>query len=180
MQRERYRNLIFHSDADRLTYLAELFDLCRRLGCAVYGYCLMPNHVHLIVRLPNSATLRLLINGLGNLYRHGSRPVRGAPSSSTSTRTTFSHEQIDSDTYLMTCLRYVELNPVRANMKKNPQDYRWSSYRARIGLAPSGLDQAPCHLALGETLGEQQARYRRFVETRMEAGPSPSVPKAAW
>ena len=67
--------------------------------------------------------------------------------------------------HLLACTRYVDLNPVRAKMIRLPQDYPWSSYRARIGLEPCDwLDPDPCFLALASTQERRQQLYREFVE----------------
>lgn len=71
---------------------------------------------------------------------------------------------VQSDTYLLACCRYIELNPVRARMVGRADDYSWSSYRARIGVERDDwLDCDPCYLALGATEGECRERYMDFV-----------------
>jgi putative transposase len=71
---------------------------------------------------------------------------------------------IESSTYLLACARYVDLNPVRAHIVWRPEDYEWSSYRARIGLSTCPwLDPDPCFLALASTTEQRQQRYRDFV-----------------
>ena len=71
---------------------------------------------------------------------------------------------IRDSTYLLACARYVDLNPVRAHIVRRPEDYEWSSYRARIGLSNCPwLDPDPCFLALASTTERRQQRYREFV-----------------
>jgi putative transposase len=66
---------------------------------------------------------------------------------------------------LLACTRYVDLNPVRARMVHDPQEYEWSSYRAHIGLAVCDwLDPSPTYLALADTEERRRQRYREFVE----------------
>ena len=77
---------------------------------------------------------------------------------------------IETDRYLLACCRYVELNPVRARMVASPEQYRWSSYRARVGeIENDWLDKDPCYLALGDTDMDRQIRYRTWVSTGIPA-----------
>jgi putative transposase len=71
---------------------------------------------------------------------------------------------VQTDTYLLACSRYIELNPVRARMVADPADFIWSSYRSRVGLeADDWLDIDPCFLALGNTSLQRSERYATFV-----------------
>jgi len=80
---------------------------------------------------------------------------------------------IDTDSYLLACCRYVELNPVRAGMVKAPNHYRWSSYNQRAGLRQwEWLDEDPCYRGFGRTRRERQERYRHWVAA--------SVPDGEW
>lgn len=72
---------------------------------------------------------------------------------------------INTQEYLLHCMRYVDLNPVEAGIVKRPEEYEWSSYRAHIGLtACLWLTPAPCITALAATTERQQVHYRKFVE----------------
>jgi putative transposase len=72
---------------------------------------------------------------------------------------------IDSEAYALTCYRYIELNPVRANMVENPAEYPWSSYRGNaLGINDKLLTPHPLFLALGGSDDERQAAYRALFE----------------
>jgi putative transposase len=103
------------------------------LELKVYGYCLMTNHVHLIID-PGSDenNLGLLMKRLAG--RHTRRINRLERRTGTSWEGRFKCSPIESDRYLLACTRYVDLNPVRARMVARPEDYAWSSYRARVGI----------------------------------------------
>lgn len=78
---------------------------------------------------------------------------------------------IQTDQYLLSCIRYVELNPVRAHMVAQAEDYRWSSYKARvIGKEPLIPDLDPCYLALGDSDEERRLNYREFVHSAIPVG----------
>ena len=72
---------------------------------------------------------------------------------------------VEADRYLLACMRYVELNPVRAGLVEAPQHYEWSSYRHHSGFATDPLiDDHPLYWQLGNTPFDRQDRYRRLFE----------------
>lgn len=164
VQRGHNRRPVFITDKDRLKYLETLQEFRQELVLKVYGYCLMTNHVHLIVDPGNdAANLSLLMKRLAG--RHTRRINRLEHRTGTSWEGRFKCSPIESDRYLLACTRYVDLNPVRARMVTAPQDYPWSSYQAHIGLTQCDwLDSDPCFLALASTQKRRQERYREFVE----------------
>ena len=130
----------------------------------VYAYCLMTNHVHLLLAPSES------VAGLGQLMKPlAARATRYRNRlegrSGTLWESRYKLSVIQTDTYLLACSRYIELNPVRARMVADPSDYRWSSYRNRItaGEAAAWLDTDPSFLALGRTAQQRSERYRAFV-----------------
>ena len=164
VQRGHNRKLVFVTEKDRLTYLATLQEFRQELRLKVYGYCLMANHVHLIVD-PGAcpANLSLLMKRLAG--RHTRRINRRERRTGTAWEGRFKCSPIESDRYLLACTSYVHLNPVRAKMVATPEAYRWSSYRARIGLTECDwLDSDPSFLALAASQERRQQRYREFVE----------------
>lgn len=78
---------------------------------------------------------------------------------------------IQTDQYLLACIRYVELNPVRAHMVAHAEEYPWSSYKARMNdKEPVIPDLDPCYLALGGSDEERRVRYREFVQSAIPIG----------
>jgi putative transposase len=160
---------VFVTDRDRTSYLDTLQEFRIELGIKVYGYCLMTNHVHLIIDPGNDAdNLSLLMKRLAG--PHTRRINRLEHRTGTSWEGRFKCSPIESDHYLLACTRYVDLNPVRARMVAAPENYPWSSYRARIGLSECDwLDADPCYLALAQTEERRRQRYREFVEQCIHA-----------
>lgn len=77
---------------------------------------------------------------------------------------------IQDTEYLITCLRYIELNPVRAGMVKGPGDYQWSSYRCHVfGLNANMWWPHPQYLALGKTSNKRQSQYRELMRQKLSA-----------
>ena len=145
------------TDRDRTSYLDTLQEFRIELGIKVYGYCLMTNHVHLIIDLGNNAAnLHLLMKRLA--CRHTRRINRLERRTGTSWEGRFKCSPIGSDRYLLACTRYVDLNPVRARMVAAPENYPWSSHQAHIGLSECDwLDADPCYLALAQTAARYNA-----------------------
>lgn len=164
VQRGHNRSDVFVTDSDRLAYLATLREFRELLGLKVHGYCLMTNHVHLIINPgDDAANLSELMKRLA--ARHTRRINRIEGRTGTAWEGRFKCSPIGTEHYLLACTRYVDLNPVRAGLVRRPEDYCWSSYCARIGLRPwDWLDPDPCYLALAPTADRRAQRYRQFVE----------------
>jgi len=131
VQRGHNRNIVFNLAGDFELYLKNLSECSVRFDVKVHSYCLMPNHVHLILE-PQGAIegVSLLMKRLaGRQCRYVNR-IQGRSGSLWEGR--FKSSPIERDRYLLACCRYVELNPVKANIVVNPADYPWSSYSDRI------------------------------------------------
>jgi putative transposase len=113
----------FFTDADRLRYLQELKEIVLREACLVHAYVLMINHVHLLMTPAASGQVARVMQALGRRY------VRYVNDRYRRTGTLWGGSlQIfpgRSRHYLLRCYRYIELNPVRAQMCANPADYLW-------------------------------------------------------
>jgi len=163
VQRGHNRQVVFAGEEDYQRYLTDLKELKETFDVRLYAYCLMTNHVHLLVE-PGE-----LVSSLGQMMKAlAARATRYRNKlegrSGTLWESRYKSSLVQSDTYLLACCRYIELNPVRARMVEHPTHYPWSSYRARIGdEAGEWLDPAPSFLALAETDAERSSRYIDFV-----------------
>ena len=169
VQRGHDRNAVFIETADYEIYLANLIRWKSHYNVGVYAYCLMTNHVHLVL-VPHSDGND--ISGLMHRLaaRQGRRVNRIEQRIGTLWSGRFKSSIIDTDKYLLSCLRYVELNPVHACMVKQPEHYRWSSYAQRLGLSDENwLDPDPVTSALGPTTAESQRAYAKFVRAGISA-----------
>lgn len=159
VQRGHNREACFFSGDDYYRYLHELRDAAERNAAVVHAYVLMTNHVHLLVTPGHTYSITHTMQDLGRKFvRYMNRRYR---------RTgglwegRFRACLVDSDAYLLTCMRYIEMNPVRAGMVAHPGEYRWSSYAANAHGREDGLvSQHPLYLALGDTSERRQAAYR--------------------
>lgn len=165
VQRGHDRKSVFATDKDYLFYLANLQERAVELGVKIFSYCLMTNHVHLILA-PGEHP-----DGISGLIKTvAARQTRYVNKREGRTGTLwegrFKASLIDTDNYLLACHRYVDLNPIRAFMVGAPSDYRWSSYRYLSGdKSDDWLTPSPAYLALGQTASARAKAYRQFVRS---------------
>ena len=163
VQRGHDRKSVFVQTADYEFYLNNLREAKDELSIQVNAYCLMTNHVHLIVT-PQAET-----ENISKLMRLlAARQTRYVNKLESRTGTLwegrFKASLIDSTTYLLACCRYVDLNPVRAAIVTLPEEYCWSSYRSHIGLSNDPLlDPCSAYRELGDSDAERTHAYREFV-----------------
>jgi len=163
IQRGHNRQTVFASDDADLYYLTNLAEWKKQLGCKVYAYCLMASHVHLIVDPGADArNLSLLMKRVaGRQTRYVNKQEQR---SGTLWEGRYKSSPISTDDYLLACCRYVELNPVRAGIVADPEAYRWSSCRAKVGLADADwLDFDPYYKGLAASVEQRQAKYRDYM-----------------
>jgi putative transposase len=124
------RSEIFCCDADYRFYLEKLLAACKKHDCQVHAYVLMTNHVHLLMTPFSETGLSKALQMLGRYYvQYFNYCYRRT---GTLWEGRYKATLIDSDSYLLTCMRYIELNPVRAGMAADPIEYPWSSYRFNV------------------------------------------------
>lgn len=172
VQRGHNRQAVFLADDDYRYYLATVRRWKDELGLKVYAFCLMRNHVHLVVD-PGETPCHIGLfmkrvagrqTRLVNRLEHRSGTLWGSR---------FHSSPVETDAYLLACTRYVEMNPVRAGLVASPEAYPWSSCRSRVGMEHSEwLDEDVCYTALGSDLSERQIRYRDWL---LDA-----VPQGEW
>ncbi|MGE8098598.1 transposase [Pseudomonas fluorescens] len=164
VQRGHNRQVVFAAVEDYQRYLADLRELKEVFGVRVYAYCLMTNHVHLLLAPSESvAGLGQLMKALAARATRYRNRLEGRTGTLWESR--YKSSVVQSDTYLLACCRYIELNPVRACMVVDATDYPWSSYRARVGDLPDSdwLDTDACFDVLGDTSLERYKNYEGFV-----------------
>lgn len=160
IHRRRDRRKIFPSGPSRSALTEEMFNLRRRLNGKLYGYCLMPNHVHVIFDPGESAdNMYPFIKGLASLSGLHTPVLRRRHVPLSVLRGEFEVLSISTDDYFLRCAVYVDRNLIEANLAERLADHTWSSYWSRIGRSTAArLDPHPCFLQLGA------AGYRELVE----------------
>ena len=129
INRGNQKQNIFQEEPDFEKYLEILRHYKKKYNFKLYAYCLMPNHIHLVIDIRKTSDLAKIMQGLtqtytvwfNNKYNKVGRLWQGR----------FKSMLIQKDKYLIDCLQYIELNPVRADITSSPADYSWSSWQER-------------------------------------------------
>jgi putative transposase len=167
IQRGNNRAACFFNDVDRRFYLKCPGRAAAARNCAVHAYVLMANHVHLLVTPSAAGAVGAMLQDIGRRYVRVINTIHGRSGSLWEGR--FKSSLIDSEGYLLTCHRYIELNPVRAGLADHPAAYPWSSHAYYAGMRVDTLltDYAQ-YLALGESGAERRAVFRSLFSEPME------------
>ncbi|MEC5217763.1 putative transposase [Actimicrobium sp. GrIS 1.19] len=163
IQRGNDRQLIFRDDEDHQRFLLWLREGARQFHVSLHAYVLMPNHLHLLATPSDKEGLSRMMQWIGRHYvPYFNRKYQRV---GTLFQGRFKATVIDSERYLMTCSRYIELNPVRAGMVASPADFVWSSYAHHVGTQADPLiTDHPLYWSLGNTPFQREAAYRALVE----------------
>ncbi len=161
--RGNHRQPIFFAEADRELLGVVVAETVERLAARIHAYCWMTNHLHLLVQVADAPLGRLML-------RIASQYARRVQASLATTGHLFERRYhsvlVDADCYLLTLIRYIHRNPVRAGMVADPADYPWSSHRAYLGNnRPAWLTTGMALHLLGGDAGEAVLRYRAFMST---------------
>lgn len=161
------REPIFVANEDYRFYLDKLQEACIKHLCDVHAYVLMTNHVHLLITPNNEDSISKVMQMLGRYY------VQYFNYSYKRTGTLwegrYKASLVDSEAFALTCYRYIELNPVRANMVTHPAEYPWSSYRQNaLGLEDKLVTSHYLYDALGNSDEARQMHYRALFESHVD------------
>jgi REP-associated tyrosine transposase len=164
IQRGNDRTPIFGSRDDLAFFRECLVHASRDHGVAIHAHVLMTNHIHLLVTPSRNSSVPKMMQSIGRVY------VQYFNSTYHRTGTLWEGRYkaaiVDDDRYLLTCMRYIELNPVRARMVSSPGEYPWSSFRANACGAPDDLVVAhPIYRRLGRSREDCQSAYRELFRS---------------
>ncbi|MDE1898372.1 MAG: transposase [Xanthomonadaceae bacterium] len=169
VQRGNNRLPCFLDDHDRHCYLHLLHEALPDTRCALHAYVLMDNHVHLLVTPPMAGAIPRLMQKLGRQYvgQFNARHRR----TGTLWEGRYKACLVDSESYMLRCYRYIDLNPVRARMTDDPAGYPWSSCATHCGdRDDSLLTPHPAYTALGRTVHERGAAYQALLRETLADG----------
>lgn len=169
IQRGNNRLACFFADEDYRFYLDWLEEHADKTGCRVHAYVLMTNHVHLLISPDQPGAAGAMMKALGQRYvQYVNRTYKR---SGTLWEGRFRSCPLQEEPYLLACQRYIELNPVRANMVAHPAEYRWSSYRANAqGETEALLQPHALYADLGNDAASRQAAYRELFRYELDPG----------
>jgi len=167
IQRGNNRHVIFADEADYRLYLDTLKEACERFTCRVHAYVLMTNHVHLLMTPDHEAGIGRVMQSLGRRYvQYFNCRYRRT---GTLWEGRYKAALLDTEPYLLTCYRYIELNPVRAGMVTRPDAYRWSSHRCNAQGEPDVLvTPHSLYLQLAESEERRFRAYRALFRDPLE------------
>ena len=145
LNRGNGRATVFREDADYVQFIHLLRHGKSDYPISLYGYCLMPNHFHLILRPDDADAMGCFMQWL--LTTHVRRHHQRLQTSGHVWQGRYKSFRIEGDAHLLMVMRYVERNPVRAGLATSARHWRWSSHRERLGLDLASLvDPAPIDL----------------------------------
>lgn len=162
------RESIFGSDEDRRFFKDALLDAAQRHGLTVHAYVFMTNHIHVLASPATAQSVPKTLQSVGRRYVQyfNFRYQRTGTLWEGRYRATV----VEAETYLFECMRYIELNPVRAGMVKHPREYAWSSYRANAeGRADELVHPHRLYRRLATDEDERRIAYRALVKAPMDA-----------
>ena len=161
INRGNNRQTVLETEGDYLAFLKAIADLKQRQPFQLYGYCLMSNHIHLLIRTQESSISRI-VQSL--LVSHTHRYHRFQGSSGHVWQGRFKSPVVQDDDHLLTVLRYIEANPLRASLVQRAGDYRWSSFGCHgEGRDDALLDPVVPYTALAAYPAVRQRRWSAYV-----------------
>lgn len=167
IQRGNNREACFFNLTDYQFYLDLLVRISARYEVYVHAYVLMTNHIHLLATPSETDGISRMTRVVGSRYaQYVNKRYRR-----TGTMWEGRHKSslIDSENYLLKCYRYIEMNPVRANMVERPEEYRWSSYHSNAwGDVSEIVTPHSEYLALGRSVETRCRSYRELFKCQLD------------
>jgi putative transposase len=171
VHRGNNRTACFADQNDYLVYLSLMREAAKKSGCVVHAYCLMGNHVHVLLTPTAAHSCALFMHRVAQRYAHYFN--RRLNRTGTLWEGRFRSCVVESGSYVVACNRYIELNPVRAGLVHHPASYPWSSYPVNSGAGVDPLVSIHAELLaigtagyirmLDEALGEEMLREIRLA-----------------
>jgi putative transposase len=166
IQRGNNREACFIEPENYQYYLDLWHELSMHYHCRVHAYCLMTNHIHFLVTPENKSAVSDTMKVVGSRYATYINRSYGR----TGTLWEGRHRSslVQTERYLLTCMRYIELNPVRAGMVQRPEAYRWSSYAFNAYGDPGWLQRHERYMSLGISRDERCHAYRELFRSHLD------------
>jgi putative transposase len=166
IQRGHNREPCFYALEDYMRYRSDLQEAAEVNQVAIHAYVFMTNHVHLLVTPGHAHSITHMMQDIGRKYVRYINHSYQRTGSLWAGR--FKASLVDSEVYLMTCMRYIEMNPVRANMVRHPSEYVWSSYAANAqGQFDKLITPHPLYIQLGGDPEQRLLAYRKLFNQLM-------------
>ena len=177
VQRGGDHEAVFSDAADHAYYLECLAEAAARYGCAIHAYVLMIDHVHLLLTPKDKPGVSRMMQYVGRYYVPYVNDKYG--SSGTLWQGRFKASLVD-DAKLLTCMRYIDTNPVRSGVSRAAAYYRWSSYRANAQARPDALlTPHELYLGLGRNKRARADSYKELCKQPLDAADLRDI-REAW
>lgn len=172
------RQVIFRDDADRRLMLELLEQHARAQGVDIHAYVLMDNHLHLLVTPRRDRALPLMMQAVGRTYVRAFNQRHGRTGTLWEGR--YRSTLIQTERYLLACMVYIDLNPVRAGMVSHPQEHLWSSHAHYIGQRVDRLITPHSLIwTLGNTPFAREAAYAELVQAGLNVDQTRALTQSA-
>ena len=165
ISRGNNRQNIFLTKRDNIRYLKCLEKYAEKFNISIITYCLMPNHVHLLIKIGALLTIPEFMQALNTAYTKYFNARHSA--SGHLFEGPYKHVLIETDEYLVHLSRYIHLNPTSSGLVKTPENYEWSSYRHFLNLEKSNfIEDSPVltYFSSENPIDD----YKEFVESRVD------------
>lgn len=162
IQRGNNRQAIFADASDQELLLELLEEHSRKHGVAIHAYVLMSNHFHLLATPETAEGIPLMMQAIGRAYVRRFNQRHGRTGTLWEGR--YKSTLIQAERYLLACMVYIDLNPVRAGLVTDPANYPWSSHQHYIGRRSDRLvTPHPLYWEMGNTPFARDAAYAELV-----------------
>jgi len=167
IQRGNNRQLCFHAEQDFINYISWLKEYSVKFGVEIHAWVFMNNHVHLLCTPRQLNATSHMMQALGRQYVRYFNYKHNRTGTLWEGR--FKSCLVEDERYLLNLYRYIELNPVRAEIVQNPADYLWSSYQINgLGKSSGLCTPHALYIALGRNIVERQSNYRQLFVSHIE------------
>ena len=167
IQRGNNRAPIFCGSGDFAFFRESIYHSAKKHGVAIHAYVLMTNHVHMLVTPETAASLPAMMQAIGRVYVQYFNSIHCRTGTLWEGR--YKAAIVDEERYLLTCMRYIELNPVRAQMVSSPAEYPWSSFRANAyGAIDKLIAPHAAYRALDNSANARLVAYRELFRSAIE------------
>jgi len=169
VNRGNNKQVVFVEESDYQKYLDILRRYKIKFGFKIFAYCLMSNHIHLLIKTSEKGTISAIMKAITIAHTRNYHFKYNCSGHIWGGR--FKSPIVSDDEYLLTVMRYIEQSPVRAGIVVDPEQYRFSSYQGNVKIELNNLvdkEENPVYSGFGNTAEERASRYKEFVTKVLE------------
>jgi putative transposase len=164
VQRGCDRRPIVEDEEDRCFFIGCLAEASHVHRLQIHAYVLMTNHLHLLATPQDCTSLPRTFQDIGRRYVPYFNRKYGRTGALWESR--YRAAVVETERYFLTCMKYIELNPVRAGLVRYPDEFQWSSYRSNaLGMGDGVVSPHEVYERLGQSAAERTSRYRELFDS---------------